>query len=354
MYKRLSLRIFSFILHLSLFIYIGNTYSKNNLSDDEKFNLWVKGEIFATNVMLHVSSVELKEVKDLIGSNSVRVQLILPDERLHRVSKYGVESDVLLTERLYDLQRYCENLGIYIVLDIHRPEGGAEGGAGRLWTDPMLQERYVNLVSKIANFASRMSNVVGIDILNEPSPPGLYSSSAKSLKGSKQDWWSLADRTINRVRGLGVTLPLIVEVPDYAKPFRFKEWDKFEDNRIVYSFHMYYPFELTHQGVRGFKIDSSLSYPGLVNGVYVNRERLEEIMKPALDFQTKHQVPIFVGEFGINWHVDEYSRERYIKDLVDVYNNLGWSWAYHAYKIWDGWNPDSRLRSVLKRRVRGR
>jgi len=118
-------------------------------------------------------------------------------------------------------------------------------------------------------------------------------------------------------------------------------------DRVIYSFHMYKPHRFTHQGVYDSKAE--LVYPGVIDGLNWDKERLREAMRPAIDFQREFNVHIYVGEFSaIRWAPDN-SAYRYLRDVIDLFEEYGWDWSYHAFREWDGWSvehgPDRQNRT---------
>lgn len=313
------------------------------------WDLWRDGGVKAVNVSFDTTATIVCRAKQELAINSIRVQIQLPDDRLVGIAERGVSSDTGVQRRLKDLEHIARDCGVQIVLDLHRPPGGGEGENGRLWFDQNLQDIYIRVVEEFSRFANGKDWIIGFDILNEPSPPALYKASYNEIRGGLQDWWRLANLAIERVRSAGIDLPLVVEVHDYAKAFRFRNWDKFPDDHVVYSFHMYWPFELTHQGVRAYKADGSIRYPGVYSGAVVNRDALAKHVLPVKDFARKHQVPIFVGEFGINDRADAMDRAAYIKDLTEIFRQERWSTAFHAYGLWQAWEPNAGMRKELKK-----
>jgi len=54
----------------------------------------------------------------------------------------------------------------------------------------------------------------------------------------------------------------------------------------------------------------------------------------------KHGVAIYIGEFGsIRW-APENSTYRYLKDCIEIFEEEGWDWAYHAFREWQGWSVE--------------
>ena len=60
-------------------------------------------------------------------------------------------------------------------------------------------------------------------------------------------------------------------------------------------------------------------------------------MKKAKDFSDKYNVPMFIGEFSCPRWTGDYGNQ-YLKDQIEVYEEYGFSWAYHAFRenqLWD-------------------
>jgi len=66
-------------------------------------------------------------------------------------------------------------------------------------------------------------------------------------------------------------------------------------------------------------VTTGIKYPGLIGGIYWNRETIEKQLQPVIDFQRKWQVPIYVGEFSvISWAPVESARA-YLSDLTATF-----------------------------------
>lgn len=60
-------------------------------------------------------------------------------------------------------------------------------------------------------------------------------------------------------------------------------------------------------------------------------------MQPVVEFQKKTGCQIYVGEFSaIRW-APGGSGVNYLRDVLNLFETNGWSWAYHAYREWPGW-----------------
>ena len=128
---------------------------------------------------------------------------------------------------------------------------------------------------------------------------------------------------------------------------------------------MYYPHAYTHQGVGQKDPDKfkTLAYPNVGRGW--NKEYLKEKLAPVLDFQKRHGAIIYVGEFSaIAWAPNA---EQYLADCISIFEEYGWSWTYHAFREWHGWDvereadgpletkpsPNNARKKVLLQGIRG-
>ena len=107
---------------------------------------------------------------------------------------------------------------------------------------------------------------------------------------------------------------------------------------IIYSVHIYSPHTYTHQGITAAGRESRVVYPGSIDGVEWNRDKLRQTVQVVRDFQLKYNVPIFIGEFSaIAWAP---GAERYLEDCISIFEEYGWDWTYHAFREWTGWSVE--------------
>jgi hypothetical protein len=107
------------------------------------------------------------------------------------------------------------------------------------------------------------------------------------------------------------------------------------DNKILYSFHIYEPYEYTNYK----KNQEKYEYPGIINGKHWDQFALEEYMKSVSSFQEKYKISsnrILVGEFGGNRFVPKI--ENYFKDLLEIFKKNKWHYAFYSFMedTWDG------------------
>ena len=123
-------------------------------------------------------------------------------------------------------------------------------------------------------------------------------------------------------------------------------------DNVIYQVHMYVPGQFTHQfvhnafGEQGSK--NFIRYPGRTGGEMWDKAMLKKSLQPVRDFQLRHNARIYVGEFSaIAWAP---GAEKYINDCIEIFEEYGWDWTYHAFREWDGWSaehstdPDDKTR----------
>ena len=218
------------------------------------------------------------------------------------------------------------------LVPVLRPEPYPESP---LWVRPALQDSLDALWRTLAQQLRGRPEVAAFDLVNEAHPPGL----TFAMKQAR--WERLAERLLRSVREVDPTRTIVIEPSPGARPMGFPTASRLPFDNVVYSVHMYEPFEFTHQRVGDARFTGVVGYPGLVpDQGHWDRERLRAEMAPVQQFGQKHGVEIYVGEFGAPRWAPDGSRERYLGDLLSLFNEWGWSWTYHAWREWQGWDAE--------------
>ena len=115
-------------------------------------------------------------------------------------------------------------------------------------------------------------------------------------------------------------------------------FEPIDAERVVYSVHMYQPHQFTHQGV--YDAPVGITYPGEIGGRHWDKEAIRKALRPAIDYQRDYGVEIYIGEFSaIRWAPGSSAHD-YLRDVIEVMEENGWDWAYHAFREWDGWSVE--------------
>jgi hypothetical protein len=197
-----------------------------------------------------------------------------------------------------------------------------------MFSDKRYQDKLISVWDTIARRYKGRPVVYAYDLLNEAVEgvvaPGLM------------NWRDLATQAAIAVRTVDPGKPVVFEPSPWGGPDGFDSLIPLDIDRVIYSFHMYKPHKFTHQDVYGDAPD--LNYPGIIDGIMYDKETLRQEMAPAIDFQNDFNAHIYVGEFSaIRWAPDN-SAYRYLSDVIDLFEEYGWDWSYHAFREWDGWS----------------
>jgi hypothetical protein len=322
-------------------------------SGGDTYSRWTRGRLrgFTTDNLPHLETETLTALA-ATGANIARVGLDLT-----ACTRSDIDClPAMLADRLLATLTAARREGLGVVL-----LGSADiDGKQPLWGDASLQSRFVGAWRSVASLVRDQPALVGLDLLNEPHPPMPDGRTAPA----QAQWMALASRTIDAIRDTGCTTPIVLEgvaggsvlgLAGLVPPVR---------SGVVYSFHFYTPHEITHQGVSAhwsrripYPADASHGLGGWDAKLGVgpiDRQRLRAELRPVRDFQQRHGVPIYVGEFGCVRWAPEGSALRWVGDCLDLFEEEQWHWTFHSFRTWPGWDaeveadepPASRRRSA--------
>ena len=228
------------------------------------------------------------------------------------------------------------------------------GEAAVHWNRPELKASLVDLWARVAARFKGNPVIAGYDLINEPvtprdsnRPPPLgkvLTSTGWVAEAQDRDgdpWRDLAVKIILAIRAVDADSIVIFEPSPWALPKGFTHLTPLPFAGVVYSFHFYEPHALTHQGL--YENRAALSYPSELT----SRASLSNAVEPVRAFARKYSVPILVGEFSIvRWAPGE-SAARYLNDAIEIFEAEGWSWVYHSFREYEGW--DAELEPSLPR-----
>jgi hypothetical protein len=141
-----------------------------------------------------------------------------------------------------------------------------------------------------------------------------------------------------QVRVIDPTTPIFIEAAVWDSADGFAYLKPVDVPNVVYQVHMYWPGQFTHQGVYGSPV--GVNYPGEIAGQKYDKQALRKHLQPVRDFQLAYNMHIYVGEFSaIRWAPGE-SASHYLRDCIELFEEYGWDWSYHAYREWDGWSVE--------------
>jgi endoglucanase len=252
-----------------------------------------------------------------------------------------------------------------------------EGGKITLWTDPAAQEQFLKLWADISGRLKKYPvNQVAYELMNEPVAP------------DPEEWNRLIDKAVKTIRQVEPDRVLVIGANRWQTPdsFPFLKIPA-NDRNIILSFHTYAPLFFTHHladwtAFKDFK--GPVHYPGRVVAEadlpksvdaknadlaanvdearqVFDKQKLAELMRPAIQKARELKLPLYCGEFGCLPHVKRSERLQYYGDIISVFqeNGIAWcNWEYKGdfgilkfdFKKKTSGSPDTRLIDVLMRK----
>lgn len=212
----------------------------------------------------------------------------------------------------------CGRHGIYTVIDLHALPGAQNHQwhsdnpthLPSFWNHPHFQDRVVRLWEVIADRYKDNPWVAGYNPINEPADE------------SGQVLPLFYDRLVSAIRAIDPHHVLFLDGNRYST-----EFDLFGEpfENTVYTCHDYSRAGFSRSG----------GYPGHTDGIWVDKEQVEEVFLRRTAYMRKTGTPIWVGEFGPVYTGDPARDEQcaqLLADQLEIYRRHEASWSIWTYK----------------------
>lgn len=286
---------------------------------------------------------DFKEMKEW-GANLVRLQ-IQPTLLSQRIGKPIDQAWPQILDMLEAEVKAAEAAGLKVAVAMMTvggfPWSDKPKNSTAFWDDPRTEQ---GLVKAWTDIATRLlpygDTIYGYDIFNEP-------LDRSQLPEPPQQWHGIATRVTEAIRKIDPNVWIICETGPGFFFTGFSYFSPLPDERVIYSGHFYEPDFLTHQGIVTQQIGNRYPTSRVEHRpwhadqgktVQWNKERLAGEMQAAVDFQNKYNVPIYVGEFSVVRWAKREDSEQWLRDVIELMEERGWSWTYHAFREFNGWS----------------
>ncbi|MBQ3547232.1 MAG: cellulase family glycosylhydrolase [Clostridia bacterium] len=290
-------------------------------------------EHFAT----YITEEDIKYISEL-GMDHIRLGF---DQIVFEEAPYSYREEIFTHVDNFIL--WCKKYNLNVVLNMHKAIGNYCDikEEVELLDDDELQNRFISLWLA---FEKRYNNdnSIAFELLNE----------VRDV--NPQKWNDLAEKTVNAIRKLNKERIIIVGSTSWNSVHTLRHLKLFDDEKVIYTFHTYDPFEFTHQqGVlqaAPLYYNRRMPYPCDIEryrdyhktvfnnpNAYANYEKMDinhirQSLKPAIAFVEQNPDKVlWCGEFGTIRHADIKWRENWMRDVITVLkeNNIPYcSWNY--------------------------
>ncbi len=246
--------------------------------------------------------------------------------------------------RLDRVLGWCEKHGLHAILDLHAVQGWQNvhwhsdnaSSISLFWHDASYQDRFVALWREIAGRYQGRAVVAGYNLINEPCVGNQRGDQPWNIYRNYRPEWDVINavyrRAVQAIREVDPRHIIFLEGDRYS--FQFAGLDApFADN-LVYSSHNYTP--------AGF---GPGPYPGMIDlpGPRTTgpehwdlaRQERAFLEHEGTVFSDRHQVPLWVGEFGSVYNgpaAEVPDRLRAMDDQLGLFERHGAHWTTWTYK----------------------
>ncbi|MCR5682576.1 MAG: glycoside hydrolase family 5 protein [Clostridiales bacterium] len=262
--------------------------------------------------------------------------------------------------------RWAKEAGLNLVLDLHHAPGFFFGNGAKndLFTSPASRKRFEDIWVFFARRYAGEGDNLRFELLNE------------LVWDDSGPWNELWQDTAARIHAITPERKIIVGPNRWNSVFELKNLAVSPNPNILYTFHMYEPFLFTHQRASWveqnrnylkpvtypFSFDDHRTYYGdsvpygMERGGMVDRDYLEKILQPAVEFIEKNDRPLYLGEYGVIANADVDSMVNWYRDVADLClaHGIGRAvWSYRGFaKVTDDNNEivDGRIIEAIARK----
>ncbi len=220
---------------------------------------------------------------------------------------------------------------------------------GRLWRDERFQSQAIAFWRDLARHLKGHPAVVAYNPLNEPHPDKEYGFELgdvgfdawyRSIRGTVADLNRFNRRVVAAIREVDPDTPILLDGWFYAGAKGFPYLEPVADDRVLYAFHNPGAWQMCHAQPN----QGRYSYPDRVPTTWNGRGEKWDRHRLALEFAeverwaAQNHIPagrVIASELLYERWIP--GAQQYLTDLISLYNQRGWHWAFYAFRPDGGW-----------------
>jgi hypothetical protein len=222
---------------------------------------------------------------------------------------------------------------------------------GRLWQEKRYWQQTRRFWRDLAAAVHHHPAIAALDLLNEPAPEleygkksfwtGDYPAWYDTVRGTAGDLNAFHRELVESLREIDAQVPIILESGLYATPWALEVVEPIADPNILYSIHMYEPYEYTtwrkHKGELRFP--GSLRIEDGGRQLEMNAAWLDRFFDPVRTWMKRHSLAperLVIGEFGCGRRCP--GAAQYLAELIRIFDRERWHWLFYSFRedTWDG------------------
>jgi hypothetical protein len=224
----------------------------------------------------------------------------------------------------------------------------------RLWNDKHYWQQAASFWQDLARELNDNPAIYAYNLINEPIPemqsgvaehgdPKRFLSWYEQYRHSARDLPEFYRLLIKAIREVDQNTPIMLDAGWYAQPNAFIYWTKIPDDKLLYAFHLYEPYEFTNN--KNFKETKGYQYPGNIpfagEVLAWDKQQIKNYLAPFFNWAQQQKIPasrLVAGEFGC-YRRNSGCRE-YLADAISVFNEHKIHWAFYSFREdeWDGYD----------------
>ena len=246
-----------------------------------------------------------------IGMKTVRMPMLF-EWYSDTTSPYSLHESHTAYKLIDSVIKWTRELDMNLIIDNHH--GRDLNDQNYLQQIPRLAGMWKNIINK---YDYLDPDKVFFELRNEP-----------KNDISNQHLRKVTQMIIDTIRKYNTTHTLIVGANHWNSGGSLILTLPYPYTNIIYTFHNYSPHQFTHQGFSWTGLPSGIIFPETDDAV----ENLKKEITDVKTWSDTHNVPVFLGEFGVSTYADATSRCNWINTIGSVLDETEIPWAYWDIK----------------------
>jgi endoglucanase len=216
--------------------------------------------------------------------------------------------------------------GLRVVLNIHH--------YGEIFDDPHEQrDRFLALWQQIAMQFRDYPESVVFEVLNEP-----------NTNLTPELWNDFLADAVAVIRQSNPNRYVMLGTAEWGGIGAMNHLRLPDDDRVIFTFHYYQPFEFTHQGAEW--VSGSDAWVGTTWGAGRDSAAVRTDFDAVAAWASERNVPVFMGEFGAYSRAAMNDRIAWTAFVRSEAERRGFSWAYWEFDAGFGAYTDGRWNAL--------